>query len=163
MTPQHQPGGGQAPSATPLGLTHPSAPPPTPFKEPAHLPRGVSKGACYLFSIPLAGARVPFQFSSVTRLCPTLCDPMDCSTPGLPVHHHLLELTQTHVHGVGDAIQPSHTLWSPSPPAFNLSQHQGHFKCPRVPVKPYPNSQSGLLCLCSAQLLPHFCRLRANS
>ena len=57
-----------------------------------------------------------------------LCDPMDCSTPGLPVHHQLLELAQTHVHRVGDAIQPSHPLLSPSPPALNLSQHQGLFK-----------------------------------
>ena len=68
------------------------------------------------------------QFSSVAQSCPTLCDPMDCSLPGLPVHHQLLELTQTHVHWVGDAIQPSHSLLSPSPPAFNLSQHQGLFK-----------------------------------
>ena len=66
-----------------------------------------------------------FQFSSVTRSCPTLCDPMNCSTPGLPVHHQLPELTQTHVHRVSDVIQPSHPLWSSSPPAFNLSQHQG--------------------------------------
>ena len=65
------------------------------------------------------------QFSSVTQLCLTLCDPMDCSTPGFPVHHQLPELTQTHVHRVGDAIQPSHPLSSPSPPNFNLSQHQG--------------------------------------
>jgi len=65
---------------------------------------------------------------SVTQLSLTLCDPMDCSTPGLPVHHQLLELTQTHVHWVGDAIQPSHPLSSPSPPAFNLSQHQGLFQ-----------------------------------
>ena len=65
------------------------------------------------------------QFSSVAQSCPTLCDPMDCSTPGLPVHHQLLEVTQTHVHWVGDAIQPSHPLLSPSPPIFNLSQHQG--------------------------------------
>ena len=57
------------------------------------------------------------QFSSVTQLCPTLCDPMNCSTPGLPVHHQLLEFTQTHAHQVGDAIQPSHPLSSPSPPA----------------------------------------------
>ena len=57
-----------------------------------------------------------------------LCDPMDCSTPGLPVHHQFLEFTQTHVHRVSDAIQPSHPLSSPSPPAFNLSQHQGLFK-----------------------------------
>ena len=66
-----------------------------------------------------------YQFSSVTQLCPTLRDTMDCSTPVLPVHHELPELTQTHVHRVRDAIQPSHTLSSPSPPAFNLSQHQG--------------------------------------
>ena len=68
------------------------------------------------------------QFSSVTQSCPTLCDPMNCSTPGLPVHHHLLEFTQTHVRRVGDAIQPSHPLWSLSPPTFILSQHQGLFK-----------------------------------
>ena len=68
------------------------------------------------------------QFSSVTQSCPTLCNPMDCSTPGLPVHHQLPEFTQTHVHWVGDAIQPFHPLSSPSPPAFNLSQHQGLFK-----------------------------------
>ena len=59
---------------------------------------------------------------------PTLCDPTDCSTPGFPVHHRLLEPTQTHVHGVGDAIQPSHPLVSPSPPAFNLSQHHCLFQ-----------------------------------
>ena len=57
------------------------------------------------------------QFSSVAQSCPTLCDPMNCSTPGLPVHHHLPEFTQTHVHRVGDAIQSSHPLLSPSPPA----------------------------------------------
>ena len=68
------------------------------------------------------------QFSSVTQSCSTLCDPMDCSTPGFPVHHHLPELAQTHVHRVSDAIQPSHPLSSPSLPAFNLSQHQGLFK-----------------------------------
>ena len=68
------------------------------------------------------------QFSSVTQLCPTLCDPMDCSTPGLPVHHQLPEFTQTNVHWVGDAIQPSHPLLSPSSPDFNLSQHQGLFQ-----------------------------------
>ena len=65
------------------------------------------------------------QFSSVTLLCPTFCDPMDCSMPGFPVHHQLLELAQIHVHQVSDAIQPSHPLLSPSPPAFNLSQLQG--------------------------------------
>ena len=66
--------------------------------------------------------------SSVTQSCPTLCDPMDCSTPDLPVHHQLLEFTQTHVHWVGDAIQLSHPLSSPSPPTFNLSQLQCLFK-----------------------------------
>ena len=69
-----------------------------------------------------------FQFSSVAQSCPTLCDPMNCSTPGLPVHHQLPESTQTHVHRVGDAIQPSHPLSSPSPPALNLPQHQDLFK-----------------------------------
>ena len=68
------------------------------------------------------------QFSSVAQSYLTLCDPIDCSTPGLPVHHQLLEFTQSHVHWVSDAIQPSHHLLSPSPPAFNLSQHQGLFK-----------------------------------
>ena len=68
------------------------------------------------------------QFSSVTQSCPTLCDPINRSTPGLPVHHQLLEFTQTHVHRVGDAIQPSHPLSSPSPPAPSPSQHQGLFQ-----------------------------------
>ena len=65
---------------------------------------------------------------SVTKSCQTLCDPMDCSTPGLPVHHQLPEFTQTHVHRVGDAIQPSHPLSPPSPPAPNPSQHQSLFQ-----------------------------------
>ena len=68
------------------------------------------------------------QFSSVTILCLTLCDTMDGSTPGFPVHHQLLEPTQTHVHRVNDAIQPSHPQPSPSPLTFNLSQHQALFK-----------------------------------
>ena len=68
------------------------------------------------------------QFSSVTQSCPTLCEPMNCSMPGLPVHHQLPEFTQTHVHRVGDAIQPSHPLSSPSPPAPNPSQHQSLFQ-----------------------------------
>ena len=65
--------------------------------------------------------------SSVAQSCLILCDPMDCSTPDIPVHHQFLELAQTHVHRVGDALQPSHPLLSPPPPAFNLSQHQGLF------------------------------------
>ena len=68
------------------------------------------------------------QFSSVAQLCLTLCDPMNLSTAGLPVHHHLPEFTQTHVHRVSDAIQPSHSLSSPSPPAPNPSQHQSLFQ-----------------------------------
>ena len=68
------------------------------------------------------------QFSSVTQSCATLCDPLNHSTPGLPVHHQLLEFTQTHVHRVSDAIQPSHPLSSPSPPAPNPSPHQSLFQ-----------------------------------
>ena len=70
-------------------------------------------------------SRHPVLFSSVTQLCPTLCDPMNHSMPGLPVHHQLPESTQTHVHWINDAIQPSYPLSSPSPPALNPSQHQG--------------------------------------
>ena len=72
--------------------------------------------------------KVIVQFSSVTQSCPTLHDPMNHSMPGLPVHHQLLEFTQTHVHWVSNAIQPSHPLLFPSPPALNLSQHQGLFQ-----------------------------------
>ena len=71
---------------------------------------------------------LPFQFSSVTQWCPTLCDAMNRSTPGLPVHHQLPEFTQTHSHWVSDAIQPSQPLSSPSPPASNPSQHQSLFQ-----------------------------------
>ena len=73
-------------------------------------------------------AIVSVQFSSVAQSCLTLCDPMNHSTPGLPVHHHLLEFTQTHVRRVSDAIQPSHPLSSPSPPAPYPSQHQSLFQ-----------------------------------
>ena len=76
---------------------------------------------------------VSYQFSSVAQSCPTLCDPMNRSTPGLPVHHQLSESTQTHVHQVGDAIQPSHPLSSPSPPALNPSHHQGLFQWVNFP------------------------------
>ena len=77
-------------------------------------------------NLPLPKGKV--QFSSVTQSCPALCDPTDCRLPGLPDHHQLPEFTQTHAHWVGDAIQPSHPLSSPSPPAFNLCQHQGLFQ-----------------------------------
>ena len=71
---------------------------------------------------------IQIEISSVAQSCPSLCDPINGSTPGLPVHHQLPEFTQTHVHWVGDAIQPSHPLSSPSPPALSLSQHQGLFQ-----------------------------------
>ena len=73
-------------------------------------------------------SHISIQFSSVTQSCPTLCDPMNRSTPGLPVHHQLPEFTETHVHRVSDAIQPSHPLSSPSPPAPNPSQHHSLFQ-----------------------------------
>ena len=99
-----------------------------PFPPPGDLPNPGIKPPS-LASPALAGH--PFTSQSVSlvvQLCPTLCDPMDCSTPGLPVHHQLLELAQTPVHWVSEAIQPSHPLSSPSPPALNLSQHQGLFQ-----------------------------------
>ena len=76
----------------------------------------------------LGWSRETVQFSPVTQSCRTLSNPMNCSTPGLPVHHQLPESTQTHVHWIGDAIQPFHPLLSPSPLAFILSQHQGLFQ-----------------------------------
>ena len=85
-------------------------------------------GLLFSFIFLLYNVLVIFQFSSVAQSCLTLCDPMNRSTPGLPVHHQLLEYTQTHVHRVSDAIQPSHPLSSPSPPAPNPSQHQSLFQ-----------------------------------
>ena len=82
----------------------------------------------YCFFLGLIICRYSVQFSSVAQSCLTLCDPMNHSTPGLPVYHQLLEFTQTHVHRVGDAIQPSHPPSSPFPPAHNPSQHQGLFQ-----------------------------------
>ena len=82
----------------------------------------------YTKLIKTTGPILGVQFSSVTQSCPTLCDPMNCTIPGLPVHHQLPEFTQTHIHRVGDAIQPSHPLSSPSPPAPNPSQHQSLFQ-----------------------------------
>ena len=82
---------------------------------------------CVLILYPATLLNSLIQFSSVTQSCLTLCDPMDCSTPGLPVHHQLPELTQTHVHWVNDAIQTSHPLLFPST-ALSLSQHQGLFQ-----------------------------------
>ena len=90
---------------------------------------------CYLhyvfvinFYHSLSSTLLSVHFSSVIQLCPTLCDPMDCSTPGFPVNHQVLQLAYTYVHRVRDVIQPSHPLSSPSPSTFNLSQHQDLFK-----------------------------------
>ena len=96
-----------------------------------HLPR--IRTFSFINTIPLPHLRQftlfhSVQFISVAQLCPTLWDPMNCSMPDLPVHHQLPESSQTHIHWVSDAIQPSHPLSSPSPPAFNLSQNQGLFK-----------------------------------
>ena len=77
---------------------------------------------------PRSWHQVPSVQFRLVQSCPTLCDPIDCSMPGFPVYRQLPEPTQTHVHHVGDAIQPSHPLSSPSPPIFNLSQHQGLFQ-----------------------------------
>ena len=81
--------------------------------------------SAYLVQFVLFCTSLELQFSSVAQSCPNLCDPMDCSIPSFAVHHQLSELAQTHVHRVSDAIQPSHPLSSPSPPAFSLSKHQG--------------------------------------
>ena len=98
-----------------------------PFPSPGDLPNpGVKPGSPALQTDALP-SEPPVKFSSVTQSCPTLCDPMNCSTPSLPVYHHLLEFTQTHVRRVGDAIQLSHPLSSPSC-APNPSQHQSLFQ-----------------------------------
>ena len=86
-----------------------------------------NKSVCQEIILQILVFSFCFPFSSVTQSCLTLCNPMDCRMPGLPVHHQLPEFTQTHVHWVGDFIQPSHPLSSPSPPAFNLPQHLGLF------------------------------------
>ena len=91
-------------------------------------PLGPRKTAISPYTTWNWNGKIIIQFSSVTQSCPTLWDPMNRNMPGLPVHHQLLESTQTHVHWVGDAIQLSHPLLSPSPPALDLSQHQGLFK-----------------------------------
>ena len=90
------------------------------------------------------------QFSSVAQSCPTLCDPMNHSTPGLPVHHQLPEFTQTHVHRVSDTIQPSHPLLLPSLPAFNISQHQRLFQMSQL----FASGGQSIGVLASASVLP---------
>ena len=99
-------------------------------KLPSHLPLHPTLPDCHRAPawVPWITQQIPIQFSSVIQSCLTLCNPMDCSIPGLPVRHQLLEFTQTYVHWVSDAIQPYHPLSSHSPPAFNLSKHHGLFK-----------------------------------
>ena len=89
---------------------------------------GFQSSFCISVLFVLSPSFSPVQFSLVAQSCPTLCDPMNRSTPGLPVHHQLPEFSQTHVHQVSDAIQPSYHLSSPSPPALNPSQHQSLFQ-----------------------------------
>ena len=104
-----------------------AVPPPRNCPNPGIQPTSPASQAV---SLPLShrGSCAKDQFSSVAQSRPTLCDPMNRSTPGLPVHHQLPKFTQTHVHRVSDAIPPSHTLLSPSPPAPNPSLHQGLFQ-----------------------------------
>ena len=116
-----------------LVLSHCKGAPPPP--EPEALlrhPSSVFQTSVCVYSSPAQKFGVPGGVGVVdclvTQSCPTLCDPMDCCTPGLPVLQYLLELAQTHVHRVSDAIQPSHPLLTPSPPTLSLSQHQGLFQ-----------------------------------
>ena len=99
------------------------------FSRGSSLPRDGNRVSCIIGRrFTVWAKRTSVQFSSVAQSCPTSCNPMNRSTLGLPIHHQLPEFTQTHVHRVGDAIQPSHPLSSPSPPAPNPSQHQGLFQ-----------------------------------
>ena len=108
----------------PLPLRHQGNPPPSPF----FFLLGCYNSCSKVLVCEFQHLSLLVQFSLVTQSCPTLSDPMDCSTPGFPVHHQIPELAQTHVHRVSDAIQPSHLLSSSSLPAFNHSQHQGLFQ-----------------------------------
>ena len=114
--------------------------------------------ACYVLCYRL----LLIQFSSVAQSCPTLRDPMSCSTPGLPVHHQLPEFTQTHVHRFGDAIQSPHPLLSPSPPAFNLSQHQGLFKNESVLHIRWPKYWSFSFSICPSNEHPGLISFRMD-
>ena len=93
--------------------------------------KGILKSICYTHE----SVFLSVQFCSVIQACLTLCNPMNCKTSGLPVHHQLPEFTQTHDHWVSDAIQPSHPLSSPSPPAFSVSQHQSFFNESTLPIR----------------------------
>ena len=113
------------PSCNPVGVERRMGLVPRSFCSFANASLG---GGSWDFWMSLFTRQMKHQFSSVAQSCPTLCDPLNRSTPGLPVHYQLPEFTQTHVHRVSDAIQPSHPLSSPSPPAPNPSQHQGLFQ-----------------------------------
>ena len=102
------------------------------------------------------------QFSSVAQSCPTLCDPMNLSMPGLPVHHHLLEFTQTHVHRVSDAIQPSHPQSSPSPPAPNASQHQSFFSSESTLLMRWPKYWSFIFSIIPSKEIPGLISFRMD-
>ena len=110
--------------------------------------------------INTGGASV--QFSSVAQSCPTLCDAMNHSTPGLPVHHHLPEFTQIHIHQVHDAIQPSHPLLSPSPPAPNPSQHQGLFPLEKTLRMRWPKYWSFSFSIISSEEIPGLISFRMD-
>ena len=102
------------------------------------------------------------QFSSLARSCPTLCDSMNLSMPGLPVHHHLLEFTQTHVHRVSDAIQPSHPQSSPSPPAPNASQHQSFFSSESTLLMRWPKYWSFIFSIIPSKEIPGLISFRRD-
>ena len=112
------------PFPSPGDLPDPGIEPASPILQVDSLPNETLRGHTYTEK----KKKKSHCFSSVAQSCPTLCDPMNHSTPGLPGHHQLPEFTQTHIHRVSDAIQPSHPLSSPSPPAPNPSQHQGLFQ-----------------------------------
>ena len=133
-----------------------------PFSRGSSWPRNQTGVSCIAGGFFTSWATSSVQFSSVIQSCPTLCNPMDCRTSGFLVHHQLLELAQTHVHQVGDAIQPSHPLSSPSPPAFNLfhQEYSSGLPCPPPGDLPDPRIELYLLCLLhwqagSLPLAPH--------
>ena len=113
----------------------------------------MTKHYCFKLEWVFLQRSLSVQFISVTQSCPALCDPVNHSTPGLPVHHQLPEFTQTHVRRVSDAIQPSHPLSSPSPPAPNPSQHQSLFQWVNSPhevkvIKPKSYCLDNWRCMC---------------
>ena len=124
-----EPGVSWAPGSRPAGQWGPGVPSPGRPDSPAHSMSPITcPGQGQTHTQDTQRLLPSVCRCSVSQSCPTLCDAVDCSSPGLLVHHQLPEFTPTHVRRVGDAIQPSHPLSSPSPPVFNLSQHQGLFQ-----------------------------------